>query len=110
MHFFSLSSADIMDDIKAANEKFMAAFDGGDATALSQLYTEDCKLMPTGSDVVMGREGIADICMCTASLPASLLPSFLPACLPASACLPPAHIYVFLLPPLHQVLLQSSPG
>ena len=57
MRSLPLPAADIMDDIKAANDKFMAAFDSGDATGLSQLYTEDCKLMPPGSDVVMGREG-----------------------------------------------------
>ena len=63
MHFFSLFSADLLDDIKAANEKFMAVFGSGDATAVSQLFTEDCKLMPPGSDVIIGREGITDICM-----------------------------------------------
>ena len=35
----------------------MKAFDDGDLTALSQLYTEDCKLMPSGTDVQVGREG-----------------------------------------------------
>ena len=35
----------------------MAAFDGDDLTKLSELYTEDCKVMPTGSDVMSGREG-----------------------------------------------------
>lgn len=37
----------------------MDAFAKQDATALSKLYTEDCKLMPTGADVVNGREGEA---------------------------------------------------
>ncbi len=35
----------------------MDAFAKQDATALSMLYTEDCKLMPTGSDVLVGRDG-----------------------------------------------------
>lgn len=47
----------LIDEIQAANAKFMEAFAKQDAQALSQLYTEDCKLMPTGSDVVTGRDG-----------------------------------------------------
>ena len=35
----------------------MTAFKAQDANAVAALYTEDCKVMPTGSDVVMGREG-----------------------------------------------------
>ena len=35
----------------------MAAFAAKDLQKLSELYTEDCKLMPPGSDVVYGREG-----------------------------------------------------
>ena len=47
----------LKDDIAAANEKFMTAFKAQDANAIAALYTEDCKVMPSGSDVVMGREG-----------------------------------------------------
>ena len=46
-----------MSEIEAANLKFMTAFGKQDATGLSELYTEDCKLMPTGTDVLFGREG-----------------------------------------------------
>ena len=35
----------------------MAAFDSGDAEGLSKLYTEDCKVMPTGAPVQCGRKG-----------------------------------------------------
>ena len=49
--------AGLQDEIQAANEKFMDAYNKGDMNALSALYTEDCKLMPTGSDVVNGRDG-----------------------------------------------------
>ena len=35
----------------------MTAFKAQDANAVAALYTEDCKVMPPGSDVVMGREG-----------------------------------------------------
>ena len=35
----------------------MTAFKAQDANAVAALYTEDCKVMPPGSDVVTGREG-----------------------------------------------------
>jgi len=47
-----------MSEIEAGNQKFMEAFAKQDATALSMLYTEDYKLMPTGTDVLFGREGM----------------------------------------------------
>ena len=45
----------LIDDIQAANQKFMEAFAKQDATAVSNLYTTDCKIMPTGADVITGR-------------------------------------------------------
>ena len=33
----------------------MSLYGSGDLKSLSQLYTEDCKIMPTGSDVLEGR-------------------------------------------------------
>lgn len=55
---FTLSiNVALRDEIAAANEKFMAAFKTQVATAVADLYTEDCKIMPPGSDVLMGREG-----------------------------------------------------
>ena len=47
----------LIDEIQAANQKFMDAFAKQDATAVSNLYTTDCKIMPTGADVITGREG-----------------------------------------------------
>ena len=47
---------DIHDEIEAANEQFMKAFNCQDAEAVSDLYTDDCTMMPTGTDVVQGRE------------------------------------------------------
>jgi len=44
----------LMSEIEVDNQKFMEAFAKHDATALSMLYTEDCKLMPTGTDVLFG--------------------------------------------------------
>ena len=51
----------LKDEIAAANEKFMSAFKSQDANAVAALYTEDCKVMPPGSDVMMGREGVVII-------------------------------------------------
>ena len=53
-----LSFIALRDEIATANEKFMAAFKAQDANAVAALYTEDCKVMPPGTDVVVGRDGI----------------------------------------------------
>ena len=57
--YYSFSSrAALIDDIKAVNKKFEDLFAKQDAKALSELFTEDCKLLPPGSpDAVVGREG-----------------------------------------------------
>ena len=47
---------DIHDEIEAATELFMKAFNCQDAEAVSDLYTDDCTMMPTGTDVVQGKE------------------------------------------------------
>jgi len=44
--------------IEAANEAFMAAFNAHDAAAVASFYTEDAKLMPPNSDILVGREAI----------------------------------------------------
>lgn len=44
-------------EVEAGNVKFMAAFEKQDAAAIGALYTEDCKIMPTGADTMSGREG-----------------------------------------------------
>eukprot|EP00058_Branchiostoma_floridae_P007808 XP_002593296.1 hypothetical protein BRAFLDRAFT_83843 [Branchiostoma floridae] len=49
--------ADLKKVIEEHNEKFMACFNANDMKGLANLYTEDCKLMPTGSDTLVGREG-----------------------------------------------------
>lgn len=43
--------------MKVHNDKFMAAFANSDPEAIGPLYTEDCKVMPTGQDVIVGRKG-----------------------------------------------------
>ena len=39
------------------NKKFMKAFADGDSEAIGPMYTEDCKVLPTGQDVIEGRKG-----------------------------------------------------
>ena len=36
--------------------QFVAAFNRQDAGAVSEMYTDDCTMMPTGSDVVQGKD------------------------------------------------------
>lgn len=44
--------------IKAVNENFMATYKRGDSAGMAALYTENGQLLPPGSDVVEGKEGI----------------------------------------------------
>jgi len=41
--------------------RFVAAFNRQDAGAVSEMYTDDCSLMPPGSDVVQGKENTKKI-------------------------------------------------
>lgn len=45
-------------DIQAADKKWDAAFNKGDAAALAQLYTENATLLPPGAQSVHGRSAI----------------------------------------------------
>ena len=44
-------------EIEASNKKWMDAFARKDSKAIGDCYTEDGKVLPTGMDVVTGREG-----------------------------------------------------
>ncbi len=44
----------LKEEIQANNQKFMDAFKKQDATAIGALYTDDCKIMPPGADVMTG--------------------------------------------------------
>ncbi len=48
-------------EIINANKAFVAAFNRGDAAGLADLYTEDGSLMPTHSDIVNGKAGVAAV-------------------------------------------------
>ena len=44
--------------IEAASAQWVDAFNQGDAAALAALYTEEAKLLPPNSQMIVGREGI----------------------------------------------------
>jgi uncharacterized protein (TIGR02246 family) len=51
---------DVKSDIDAANAKWVAAFNKGDAAAVAQLYTEQATLLPPGAPMAHGRAAIQD--------------------------------------------------
>ena len=46
---------DSTDAIRAANDRFMDAFNSGDTEGLASLYTDEGQILPTGRDVVTGK-------------------------------------------------------
>ena len=55
--FFLWMYTDMHDQMDKLNKAFMKAFVDQDAEAIGPMYTEDCKVMPTGHDVIVGRKG-----------------------------------------------------
>ena len=51
-------AADLKPMIDAANAKFVAAFNRGDAAGIAALYTDHATALPPGSDMVQGRDAI----------------------------------------------------
>ena len=43
--------------IEAGNAAFMKFYAEGNPEGIGGLYTEDCSVMPTGSDVITGQAG-----------------------------------------------------
>jgi len=60
LFFFSQCTqpTDVTDEIKQANEGFLAAFNSGDTKALATNYTENAKLYPANSEVLEGTAAI----------------------------------------------------
>ncbi len=50
--------SDSTDAIRAANDRFMDAFNSGDTEGLASLYTDEGQILPPGSDVVTGKLGV----------------------------------------------------
>jgi uncharacterized protein (TIGR02246 family) len=53
-----VTSTEVRDAIVAANEKFVAAFNRGDAAGLAALYTEKGQVLPPNSDFVTGQQAV----------------------------------------------------
>jgi len=53
-------NATIRAAIAAADEKFMEAYNQGDAAGVANMYTEDAQLLPPNSDFVTGRQTIQE--------------------------------------------------
>ena len=51
-------NTDIHAAIAAANEKFMSAFAEGDAGGVAAQYTEGGQVLPPGTHIITGREGV----------------------------------------------------
>lgn len=49
---------DIHNAIRAANQKFMDAFNRRDAEGIAALYTKDAKLLPPNSEMITGTQSI----------------------------------------------------
>jgi uncharacterized protein (TIGR02246 family) len=45
-------------DIEAGEAAWQKAFNGGDASGVTELYTQDARLMPPNTDIVAGRDSI----------------------------------------------------
>ncbi len=54
----SAHARDVKSEIDAANAKWAAAFNKGDATAVAQFYTEQATVLPPGAPMAKGRSAI----------------------------------------------------
>lgn len=48
--------------IEQINERWMAAFNSGDAAGVAALYTENARMMPPDDATYNGREGVQAVC------------------------------------------------
>jgi len=54
----TLQGTDVTNEIAPCYEKFIKAFNNGNAKGVAMNYAENAKIMPTNSDVIQGLEGI----------------------------------------------------
>ena len=55
--YVDLSLAALKAQVEAFDVKVGVLIKNSDATGLSELFTEDCSMMPPGRDAVKGRQG-----------------------------------------------------
>ena len=58
MRFANAEDKQVRAEIEAANDKLVAALNGGDAAGIAVLYTEDAMLLPPNSEMLEGREAV----------------------------------------------------
>ncbi|XP_070576285.1 uncharacterized protein [Ptychodera flava] len=46
--------------IDGVNDKLMKFYDEGDMKSISELYTEDCKFLPPGKEILRGRKAVEE--------------------------------------------------
>lgn len=54
----TLKGTDVTGEIVLCNDKFVEAFNNGDAKGVAMNYLENAKIMPSNSEVIQGLEGI----------------------------------------------------
>jgi uncharacterized protein (TIGR02246 family) len=59
-------------DIEAREGQWLKAFNGGDASAVAQIYTEEGRILPPNADIIQGRPGLEAFCKEFFALGASL--------------------------------------
>ena len=52
----------MLNQMEKVNKAFMKAFEDQNPEAIADLFTDDCKILPNGQDVVVGKKVI--ICIC----------------------------------------------
>ena len=48
-------------EVEQGEQRWLKAFNGGDASGVAQIYKQDARLMPPNSDIVKGRSAIEKI-------------------------------------------------
>jgi ketosteroid isomerase-like protein len=54
------TSTNIQEEIKNANQQLETAFEQGNTTDLAELYTDKAMLLPTGFDIMQGKQAIQE--------------------------------------------------
>ena len=47
----------MLNQMEKVNKAFMKAFEDQNPEAIADLFTDDCKILPNGQDVVVGKKG-----------------------------------------------------
>ncbi|XP_070576287.1 uncharacterized protein [Ptychodera flava] len=56
-----MADSEVAAAIDSVNEKMMKFYNEGDMKSVSELYTEDCKFMPPGKEILRGRKAVEEV-------------------------------------------------